>query len=422
MRSVLAAMITAAVTGTTPVIAADSFAAPPDGVVRVATFNASLNRNAEGELRRELATPDAAQPRAVAEIIQRVRPDILLIQEFDYDERGEALAAFQANYLGRSQHGAAPIHYAYTFFTETNTGQPSGHDFDNDGKIGGGEDALGFGQFPGQYAMALLSRYPIDAGRARTFRKFLWRDMPGASLPDDPATPAPADWYSPDELSVLPLSSKNHWDVPVRVGRLTLHLLASHPTPPAFDGPEDRNGHRNHDEVRFWSDYVGGGRYMRDDTGRRGSFRGRHFVILGDLNSDPEDGESLRGAIRQLLAHPRVNATFTPASAGGPEAAASQGGLNATHRGDPRFDTADFNDRTVGNLRVDYVLPSRGLTVCDGGVFWPTRDGEHAALVWGDRPPPSSDHRLVWLDVTADASRCPPGSGPTASAASHPRR
>ena len=107
--------------------------------------------------------------------------------------------------------------------------------------------------------MVLLSRFPIDRARARTFGKFLWRDVPAALLPDDPQTPAPADWYSAQELAVLPLSSKNHWDVPVRIGKRTLHLLISHPTPPAFDGPEDRNGKRNHDEIRFWRDYLTAG-------------------------------------------------------------------------------------------------------------------------------------------------------------------
>ena len=142
----------------------------------------------------------------------------------------------------------APLEYGYSFLAESNTGIPSGFDFDHDGRIGGGGDALGFGEFPGQYAMVVLSRFPIDTKRVRTFRKFLWRDMPGALLP--------RSWYSPAQLAVLPLSSKSHWDVPVRIGRVTLHLLASHPTPPAFDGAEDRNGRRNHDEIRFWNDYL----------------------------------------------------------------------------------------------------------------------------------------------------------------------
>ena len=409
MRGAVFAVLIAAV-GSLPTAAADR----PNGPIRIATFNCSLNRAGPGELRRDLASPDNAQARAVAEIIQRVRPDILLLQEFDYDAGGESAAAFRTNYLARPQNGAEPIAFAHAFYTESNTGLPSGFDLNNDGVIQGGQDAMGFGEFPGQYAMLLLSRFPIEAGKARTFRKLLWRDMPGANLPPG--------WYSPEELAVLPLSSKSHWDVPIKVGRLTLHVLASHPTPPAFDGPEDRNGLRNYDEIRLWLDYLGRGTgaYIRDDQGRRGGFKGREFIVMGDQNSDPADGDSLREAIRGLLAHPRINSGFTPLSDGGAEASALQGGANATHTGDARADTSDFNDRVAGNLRVDYLLPSKGLTVCGGGIYWPRLDQPGASLVWGDRPAPSSDHRLVWIDVTSDPARCPPGSGPTASATSRP--
>ncbi len=79
----------------------------------------------------------------------------------------------------------------------SNTGIPSGFDLDNNGSIGGPNDAFGFGFFPGQYGMAVYSMHPIDFGNIRTFQLFLWKDMPGALLPDDPNTPEPADWYSP---------------------------------------------------------------------------------------------------------------------------------------------------------------------------------------------------------------------------------
>ncbi len=373
---------------TAPAAAAHPSHAEP---VRFATFNASLNRGAEGQLVTDLSTPDNAQAREVAEVVQRNRPDVLLINEFDFAPA--AVDLFRDNYLERGQNGARPVDYPYAFIAPSNTGVQTGFDLNRDGQVGTGDDAHGFGLFEGQYGMLVLSKHPIDTKKVRTFQNFRWADMPGALLPDDPATSAPADWYSPAVLDVLRLSSKSHWDVPVKVGGETVHFLVSHPTPPTFDGPEDRNGTRNHDEIRFWADYVtpGKGRYIYDDKGRRGGLPvTEKFVVAGDNNSDPRDGDSVPGAIQRLLRAPRVLDPH-PGSVGGVLAAREQGGANATHRSNPYFDTADFNDNAPGNLRVDYVLPSWGLVPVRAEVFWPT--GELARL--ND----ASDHHLVRVDV-----------------------
>jgi hypothetical protein len=204
-------------------------------IVRFATFNASLNRNAAGQALADLSVPGNAQANAVAEIIQRVRPEVLLINEFDYyaptaaHPDGPLVDAFRDNYLALSHNGTDPIDYPYAFVAESNTGIPSGFDLNNNGVVAGGDDAFGFGLFPGQFGMAVLSQHPIDTDAIRTFQHFLWKDMPGARLPDDPATAAPADWYSPAELAVFRLSSKSHWDVPIQVGRKVVHFLVSHP-------------------------------------------------------------------------------------------------------------------------------------------------------------------------------------------------
>jgi len=383
--------------------------------IRFAQFNASLNRTSPGQLITDLSTPDNAQARNIAEIVQRTNPDVLLINEFDYVAESPLtpVELFQQNYLGVSQNGADPVTYPYVYIAPSNTGIASGFDLNNNGAVvttpgtpGYGDDSLGFGNFPGQFGMLLLSRYPIDTENVRTFQNFLWRDMPGALLPDDPTTPALQDWYSSEELAVLPLSSKSHWDIPIQVNGETIHVLASHPTPPVFDGPEDRNGRRNHDEIRFWADYItpGEGSYIYDDQGGTGGLEpGTRFVIMGDQNADPFDGDSTQNAISQLLNNPLVNVSVTPSSTGAIEAAALQGGANANHRGDPALDTADFADGNPGNLRADYVLPSFNLEITNAGVFWPEQDDPLFEIVGNFDPAlqgfASSDHRLVYTDV-----------------------
>jgi hypothetical protein len=398
--------------------------ARPRADARFATFNASLNRAAAGQLLADLSSPNAntvgvRQARNVAEVIQRSGADVVLINEFDFYPQGQAAELFRDNFLHVSQQGAPAANYPYYFVAPSNTGVPSGFDLDNSGYSDpndAGNDAFGFGLFAGQFGMVVYSKYPIDRGRARTFQTFLWKDMPGSRLPDDPATPQPGDWYSPAELEVFRLSSKSHWDVPIEIGRRTVHFLASHPTPPVFDGPEDRNGTRNADEIRFWADYVtpGRGRYIYDDEGGIGGLHpSQLFVIAGDQNSDPLDGDSLRDAdgrpiaIQQLLESARINPRNAPTSEGGPEAAALQGGANTTHKSDPAHDTADFADSNPGNLRADYVLPRRNIRIVDSAVFWPVQSdplfrltGIFKAAEW--RPVggfPTSDHRLVWVDL-----------------------
>jgi Endonuclease/Exonuclease/phosphatase family len=387
------------------------------GTVRFATFNASLNRGAAGQALADLSAPGNAQANAVAEIIQRARPDVLLINEFDFYPDGQLAEAFQDNYLSVAHNGAQPIDYPYTFVAPSNTGVSSGFDLNNNGVIDTtpgdnayGDDSLGFGVFEGQFGMAVFSKYPIDTDAVRTFQHFLWKDMPGALLPDDPATPAPADFYSPAELAIFRLSSKSHWDVPIDIDGTTVHFLVSHPTPPVFDGLEDRNGTRNSDEIRLWADYITPGptsAYIYDDGGAFGGLKpGALFVIAGDQNSDPLDGDSIPGSIQQLIEHPLVNTKVTPSSAGGTYWSDIQNFLNDMHESDPAFDTADFCDTPAfppcsgpGNLRADYVLPRKGLSITDSAVFWPVASDPLVYLTGTGFPVPSSDHRLVWVDM-----------------------
>jgi len=373
--------------------------AEPAMTLRVATFNTSLYDETHGGLVARLDEGDE-DARAIAATLQEVRPDVVLLNEFDYDAEGRAAGLFQSRYLDVPQDGGQPIRYPYRYLAEVNTGVPSGLDLDGDGRIGGegrfhGNDAWGYGLHPGQYGMLVLSMHPIDAAAVRSFRLLRWSAMPGALKPVLPDTGKP---FYPDAVwQQLRLSSKSHWDVPIDTPLGRIHLLAAHPTPPVFDGPERRNARRNHDEIRLWAEYISPGDkpWLCDDAGRCGGLpESERFVIVGDYNADPADGGSLPGAIHQLLENPRVLRFATPRSEGAVASAEAVGGGNLGQKSSPAHDTASFGPRN-GNYRVDYALPSVGLPVQASGVFWP-REGERG-FEWLQ----ASDHRVVWVDLAA---------------------
>ena len=360
---------------------------------RFATFNIAMGLSEPGLMAAALQSTEDPRLELLAAILQTVRPDVVLLNEFDYDPAIDAAGLLNRNYLERAGDDREPLAYPYSLYPPVNTGVDSGFDLDANDTLGEPTDAWGYGTFPGQYGMLILSKFPIDEGAVRSFQKLRWSELPGALRPmNENGTP-----YYPDEIwSQLRLSSKSHLDVPIDLGEHTVHLLASHPTPPVFDGPEDRNGMRNHDELKFWAHYISEHEspWIVDDSGHRGGLAAEAaFIIAGDLNADPVDGDARRGAIAQLLDHTRVDSSCVPESPGGAEATAVQKGINLAHRGDPAADTSDFNDETVGNYRLDYLLPSRDIETLDCGVLWPESNAAiHEAATF-------SDHRLVWIDV-----------------------
>ena len=380
--------------GALVIAASFSFNALASESLRIATFNVSMdatNHTPKGEQIKSDALANALkanhqQIKNIAEIIQRVRPDIILLNEFDYIPKEQGIEYFKKHYLNVSQNNQQVIDFPYSFIAPVNTGLATHFDLDNDGKSTGiMADAQGFGFFEGHYGMAVLSKYPIDFDKVRTLQKFKYKDMPNAQMPTDPKTGE--NWYNKNEWQALRLSSKSFWDLPVKVNNKTLHVLASHPTPPVFDGDEDRNGKRNHDEVRLIADYVSNKAYIYDDKGQKGGLKAdSRFIILGDLNASPEGDKARTNTTDQILKNALINASFVPQSAGAKE----------------QYDTNEAQNYTANwQARVDYVLPSNyGLKIKNGGVFWPIKSSNEYRLI-KDRNA-SSDHRLVWLDLIVE--------------------
>lgn len=368
-------------------------------VIRFASFNTSLNRSTEGGLINDLSSPENVQAKLVAEIIQRQNPDVIALLEFDFDVKKEAIKLFQKNYLNVSQNNVPSVNYKHVYVASSNTGKLMEVDVNGDGLLSIPQDTYGFGFFPGQYSFVVLSKYEIIEEDIRTFQKFKWNDMPNAMLPLKQDGNL---YYSKEVMDVFRLSSKNHVDIPIKIANhVIIHAIVAHPTPPVFDGIEDRNGTRNHDEIRLLNDYVSGESYLYDDDNNFGGItKEDKFVIMGDLNADSFDGESTMDPINyfeknELINQNALTGNKIPSSKAGLEFSIKQGCENLKHNGNPSYDTADFGDKSPnsGNLRVDYVLPSANLKIVETGVFWPM-DSDSTVLL-----NKASDHKLVWVDV-----------------------
>ena len=313
---------------------------------------------------RDIARDEDQQLAAVITVLAALDADVVLLVGLDWDARLAALDAL----AGRLD--AAGAAYPHRLALRPNTGQPTGLDLDRNGHLGEARDAQGWGRFPGEGGMALLSRLPIDGAAVQDYSALLWADLPGADLP--PGMPAA-------ERQIQRLSTTGHWAVPVILpggGQLTVLAFAA--TPPVFDGPEDRNGRRNHDEAAFWLRLLDGTLSGRGWPPPKGP-----MLLMGTANLDLADGDGRPDALKALLAGPFRD----------PQPRGAAGRQDRDQRGDPKLDTALFP--ATGGLRVDYVLPSPDLEVSASGVLWPAEGDAMAPVLLA-----ASRHRPVWIDLT----------------------
>ena len=378
--------------------------------LRIATYNIEDIRTTD------LTGDPKARLVEAAKIIQHLRPDILLINEMSYDMSGvpgydeqvgpgHNAMRFSQKYLSaRWSDTLQPVKYS-AWMPPTNTGISSGFDLDNDGVAvtsfppvsesdaegspprqtaegrAFGNDSWGFGTFPGQYGMALFVRegLTIDSANIQTFQTVRWASLDSAAVPH---TLEGEPWYDDAEWANMRLSSKNHSIIPVILpNQTTVEILASHPTPPAFDGPELRNKKRNHDEIRLLSQLIAADSSLRSDQGSIPRIRpSSMFVVMGDLNADIDEGNAYRNPMKKFIFdNPRLNTSFAPVASDSMIAA---------------YPDLDPDDTAGWGLRADYVIPSANLTVQSSGVYRPHPDATVSV----------SDHFPVWIDIVVPAN------------------
>lgn len=290
--------------------------------------------------------------------------DLLILTGFDGDARRHALTAFARSL----QRAGQP--YPHLYAPQGNAGVPTGFDADADGRPNEAADAQGWGRFPGSGGLAVLSRFPLREDQVQDHSAFLWRDLPQALLPPD---------TDPGLAAVQRLSSHAHVILPVDIGTARLSLLLWHATPPAFDGPEDRNGRRNHDEAAFWLHLLDGALPIAPPQGL--------VLLAGTANLDPLDGDGRPEALQSLLTHPALQ---DPAPRG------THGRAEPGHAGDPALDTALYDD--LGGLRLSFLLPDSRLTLRAAGVLWPPPDDPLALPL-----ATASHHHPLWVDIALPA-------------------
>jgi len=317
--------------------------------LRVAYFHSGLGRDGPGLMLRALTVRPEAQSTAALDVMAAAGADILVLGDLDWDHGLAGLRALQA---GLAERGRT---YPYFAFPQPVSGIDSGFDLDGDGRLREPEDGLGYGRFTGDNGVAVLSMLPL--GAPKLHHETLWaehRSLTGL-------VPKGAE-------TVLPLATSALWEV--EVAGFTLLVFAL--TAPVFDGPEDRNGKRNQDQIAFLMTQA--------ETLSRP-------LLTGRINLDPLDGDGFRDTAQALLTSPRLQDPM-PRSAGG-EAMPNPSG----HQGDPGLDTVNWSDGP-GALRVDYILPSRQVEISASGVLWPANGAPLSET--GEE---AGQNRLVWVDI-----------------------
>ena len=191
----------------------------------------------------------------------------------------------------------------------------------------------------------------------------------------------------------------------------TVHVLASHPTPPTFDGAEDRNGRRNHDEIRFWADYVSPGRGPRTSTttpAARGGLQPERVLRHPRRPERRPARRRLRGRRDRPAARPPAHHRPAADVGGRRRGRRAAGRRERDPPGRPglrhgRLQRQPRAGQPAGRLRAAVARPSRARTPASSGPCRPTRCRRSP----GRFPFPSSDHRLVWVDLRVHG--CTPG-------------
>lgn len=342
---------------------------------------------------KKLLDEDAPQLVAMAQVLDRFRPDILSINELQFDienvpeaglpgapstvQPGDACQAKNARRLADRLHALNPeLRYDYAVVAMGN----SGVEFQTTEEVADNFKVRP-DEFLGRYSLGLISRYPILHDQVRVLHDLAWHDLPGNSIDairEDLDIEVPEGYWLFEKAIVV---------VPIDVNGSILHVVLLHPMTSGF---HPMNPYRNHDELRALQLWLAG---ELDAPGWEPLPEDAMFVLIGDWNVDPEDGDGDRASLPQVLSSPRV-VTHFPEGEGGTKGVNPR--RNTFLSGCGREDgTLPWNPQNKMQMQLDYMLPSTTIgQPTESGIFWPTYPSEDWNLACR-----ASDHRLMWEDL-----------------------
>ncbi|MCB0417010.1 MAG: endonuclease/exonuclease/phosphatase family protein [Bdellovibrionaceae bacterium] len=291
------------------------------------------------------------QLQAALAIIKELKPQLLSLNEMQYDSAGVPdktyttngeNAALVAKLLGEKYNVSFnPANTGKNAHTKTDGTYSTNPNDPNWMKL---VDHVNFGIFPFQYSTAALTKFPIVS--EKVIADIRW----DAFVPDldlEPYRDAAGNKF-PIEMELF---DKNFTDIILKSGKRKFHVILLH-TVPAFNFGNDRglNIVRNADQIRFLEWYLTG-KSAKQEAAEIGGIRplakGTPFIALGDWNTDIKDKNNPGSEVLR-----RLGETFSYWHAPSPT---YEGGFG------PEPFTVQF----------DYILHSDHFEVRNGGVHFP---------------------------------------------------
>lgn len=243
----------------------------------------------------KLKEQNTPQLNAVKKILKNYHPDILSINEMQYDLPGIPHGEFKSE--GQNLKKLAKkiqLDFAYNVFDQANTGNDaipykSGEyplDF-SDTRMRKKADQNNFGIFPGQYSTGALSNLKII--EVKVYKKIIWKDFnPKVNL--DKFAKANGKPLNPK----IELFDKSFIHAVLETKDLKrLNLILLHTVPAYhFGNKRSPNYERNRDQLRFLEWYLSGDTDIQianiKENGKEiiPLKKGARFVAVGDWNTD----------------------------------------------------------------------------------------------------------------------------------------